>query len=458
MSDCNYYKVGGSLEYQHPTYVVRKADSELYEGLLNGEFCYVLNSRQMGKSSLRVHMTKKLKAQGVKCASIDMTRIGSHVTPEEWYGGVVSELLRGFSLSRKVNFSNWWRDREMLSPVQRLSEFIEDVLLLELSRIIVIFIDEIDSIIKIPFRDDFFAFIRACYNQRADNSDYQRLTFCLLGVATPSNLIADRNLSTPFNIGRAIELTGFKLSEAKLSLTQGFVGKVNSPEDVLAAILTWTEGQPFLTQKLCKLVVEQVATNVAADGVTDVTDRFVEKDKVFGETDNSSATSAKESVATWVEELVRSHIIDNWETVDEPEHLRTIRDRILWSPRKEQLLLLYRQILQHGEVRAKDTPEQMELRLSGLVVKQQGKLQVYNRIYGSVFNLNWVDEVLAEAGLLLEELETPTSSQTEIQALEQMANEALQLFESQQIEALLLAIQAGQRNDQSLELIRAAVS
>src|ERR687886_1048845 len=106
MSDENYYKVGGSLEYQHPTYVVRKADNELYEGLINGEFCYVLNSRQMGKSSLRVQMMKKLKEQGVKCASIDMTRIGSHVTQAEWYAGVISELLRGFSLARKIHFSD----------------------------------------------------------------------------------------------------------------------------------------------------------------------------------------------------------------------------------------------------------------------------------------------------------------------------------------------------------------
>ncbi|MEQ8463872.1 hypothetical protein [Coleofasciculus sp. E1-EBD-02] len=81
MSDSDYYKIGGSLEYHHPTYVVRQADAQLYQGLINGEFCYVLNSRQMGKSSLRVQMTKKLKAQGVKCAAIDMTRIGSHVTP-----------------------------------------------------------------------------------------------------------------------------------------------------------------------------------------------------------------------------------------------------------------------------------------------------------------------------------------------------------------------------------------
>jgi WD40 repeat protein/O-acetyl-ADP-ribose deacetylase (regulator of RNase III) len=413
MSDYNYYKIGGSLEYQHPTYVVRQADYELYEGLTNGEFCYVLNSRQMGKSSLRVQMMKKLKEQGIKCASIDMTRIGSHVTPSEWYAGIISELLRGFGLARKVNFSTWWREREILPPLQRLRELIEDVLLAEFTQKLVIFIDEIDSIIKIKFKEDFFAFIRACYNQRVDNPEYNRLTFCLLGVATPSDLIEDKNVSTPFNIGRAIELTGFQLQEAT-SLTQGLAGKTVQPQALMSEVLVWTGGQPFLTQKVCKLIL-------SAEEAIPVGDE-----------------------AAWVENLVRSRLIENWETQDEPEHLRTIRDRILWSQRKEQLLQLYQQILQTGVVKALDKPEHMELRLSGLVVKQQGKLRVYNRIYGSIFNQNWVENVLTEVSLLPELPETLTSSKAEILALEQAGLRALQMFEFGNIKALLKAMQAGQ--------------
>jgi adenylate cyclase len=98
----------------------------------------------------------------------------------------------------------------------------------------------------------------------------------------------------------------------------------------------------------------------------------------------------------WIENLVRSHIIENWESQDEPEHLRTIRDRILRvGERTAQLLRLYKQIVQYGEVVADDTPERMELRLSGLVVKQLGKLKVYNNIYAAVFDDNWVDKELA---------------------------------------------------------------
>lgn len=368
----DYYQVGGSLEYQHPTYVERQADHDLYRSLKSGNYCYVLNSRQMGKSSLRVQVMKRLKQEGIRCGSIDITGIGSNVTPAEWYGAIVSELLRGFGLTQKIDFKIWWREREILSPIQRFKEFIEDVLLNEFSQQVVIFIDEIDSILKISFKDDFFAFIRACYNHRVDNPDYKRLTFCLLGVATPSNLIQNKE-QTPFNIGEAIELTGFSLEQAKLALTTGLIEQADNPERVLAEILAWTGGQPFLTQKVCRLV------------------QSLEKPI-------SSGTEASSIAA-----LVRQHILDSWEAQDEPEHLRTIRDRILRNQTQAgQLLGLYQQVLDQHALDPTDglvadgSSEQMELRLTGLVVNHKGKLQVHNQIYAEVFNHRWVEQALAD--------------------------------------------------------------
>lgn len=365
------YQIGGSLPETAPTYIIRQADQALYRSLLAGEFCSVLNARQMGKSSLVVQTIKRLRGDGITCITLDLSDLGSQqISLEQWYGGVAFKILSGLQLFNIQDFVAWWQTHQTLSPVQRLGELWNQVIFPQVGGKIVVFVDEIDSVLSFqePL-DDFFSWIRSCYNQRALNPNYRRLSFTLLGVATPADLIQDPQ-RTPFNIGTAIDLQPFTKEEIA-PLSQGF--QLRDPklcQALLGEILDWTGGQPFLTQKLCAIVSGALQRN-------------------------QGENLEIEQVKPWVKTIVEHEILTAWETQDEPIHLRTIRNRLLRSATQgTQLLDLYDRVLSQGTLPLENSPEQSQLRLSGIVRCFNGHLQVYNPIYAHIFSRDWLSTVI----------------------------------------------------------------
>ena len=370
-----FYITGGTLPTGAPCYVERQADTDLLDGLLSGEFCYVLSTRQMGKSSLMVRTAQRLRQNGRAVVLLDLTAIGYNVTPEAWYDGLLT--LLGEQLNRSDELEDFWEEHSRLGPLQRWMTALVQVVLPLLDHPLVIFIDEIDAVLSLSFSvDEFFNSIRECYNRRAQDPAYRNITFCLIGVAAPSDLVKETRVS-PFNIGRRIVLSDFTQEECH-PLLAGFTPIASSSKErelLLSRILHWTDGHPYMTQRLCSAIIEAltVANSVALSSET-----------IWSEVDRHC------------EQLFLTH-----QARDVDANLAFVRNRLLDGVIDiAGLLDMYDKVYRGARVPDDDTsPFCTNLRLSGIVRVEGGVLKVRNRIFECVFDRAWVRENMPNAEL-----------------------------------------------------------
>ncbi|MCB0195617.1 MAG: transporter substrate-binding domain-containing protein, partial [Anaerolineae bacterium] len=350
----DYFVEGGTLLPDAPSYVKRPADDELFNLTMRGNYCHILTTRQMGKSSLMIRTGYRLEKEGVRTAKLDLTNIGISDV-ETWYLDLLDTLTAQLKLS--VDLDEWWQSQASLGVIRRFNKFLLDVVLEEIKDPIVIFVDEIDYISQASFSDDFFAAIRSLYNARARDPIFKRLTFVLIGLASASDLIQDRT-RTPFNIGQNIILNDFAATELA-TLQKGLeTAYPAQSRAILDRIYYWTDGHPYLTQKLCKEVVSSQVTN-------------------------------------WSNKQI-DHLVEQFFLSEQRQDTRNIpfvKDYLTSSAQNRSMLNLYKKIYQGQSI--KDDPRsslQQQLKLSGIVKVESNCLRVRNKIYRQVFDTEWVNQ------------------------------------------------------------------
>lgn len=363
-----FFVTEGTLSQGAESYVVRQADQQLLATLEAGDFAYVLDSRQKGKSSLMVRTRLALDQRGIRSALLDLQRFGSNVDAERWYGSLL--LAFGEQLGMEDRVLALWEGDRRGGPMLRFFRTIEKAVGESVGRCVV-FVDEIDFVRSLPFStDEFFAGIRECHNRRASGSA-TGLTFCLLGVATPSELIRDVRI-TPFNVGKRIELTDFTLEELssyKTPLSQG--GRNGAA--LLGRIHHWTAGHPYLTQKLSSAVVADHSIR-SSSGVDRLVEAMFFSLKARTEEPNLSDVSRR---------VLESSI-----------------EGVAQDEARARMLETYRQV-RESRVKDDDTdPVVSVLKLSGLTRVLNGYLVVRNRVYFRAFDRSWVEANLPEAEAL----------------------------------------------------------
>jgi tetratricopeptide (TPR) repeat protein len=355
-------QVGGAVP-PDKAYVVRRTDDELLRALKEGEYCNVLCPRQMGKTSAIMRIRSKLRGEGCRTALIDIAgRLGTPINAEDWYLGLLRECSSQFKLNCDVRA--WWEASSEPTANQKLLTFFREQMLGAFSDRFVVFLDEIDHTLNLTYTDDFFVAIRSFYNDRAAEPDLRRLTFCLVGVFTPNELVKQRRTTT-YNIGRTFELEDFDPERDDLSQLAGALSTDPSQGNaLLRAVLRWTGGQPYLTASACKKVAAAgIDSAEAVDRL--VEDVFLSSEKPLEDSDGTHFVN----ISRFLEQRVSA--------------LRETAD-------------LYRRILRGREERESPTPAVVALKLSGLVKSDRnGRLVVRNRIYLRRFDEDWAMIVLS---------------------------------------------------------------
>ena len=238
-------------------------------------------------------------------------------------------------------------------------------MLAEVAEPVVVFVDEIDTTLSLAFTDDFYAAIRYLYVARSTDSRLRRLSFVLIGVATPADLIRDPK-RTPFNIGERVDVTDFTPQEA-LPLVAGLGLPTEKEQQMLDGVLAWTGGHPYLTQRLCRSLVEQPSQGWTAAAVEPVVaETFLGR---MSEQDNN---------------------------------LLFVRDMLTErapKPFKQEVLTTYREIYRARQpvLDEEQNLVKSHLKLSGVVRREGKHLQVRNQIYQEVFGEQWIREHLPES-------------------------------------------------------------
>lgn len=349
----------GTVQAGSGVYIHRRVDDQLAELCRAGTYAYVLTARQMGKSSLMVATAEQLMREGIRCATIDLNRVGAgkDITVEQWYLSVLIRTAKDLGLESP---GRWWREHSSTSVAERLTDYFEDVVLTQIEQRVVVFIDELDMTLRLSFRDDFFAALRHLYNQRSRQPELSRLSFVLIGVATPSDLIENPE-QTPFNIGRALEVTDFTTEEAS-ALLPGMNVLPEQEQDVLQWVLSWTGGHPYLTQRLCRAVALRSQSHWTAADVDHLVNQTFFSDAGEGD-----------------------------------DNLQFVRDMLLRRAARVQgvdpaeVILTYDRVRRHERVVDDDRSVIVShLKLSGVVRGRNGFLETRNRIYERAFGAKWV--------------------------------------------------------------------
>jgi hypothetical protein len=243
----NPYRAAGT--FSGPSYTERSADRELRRAVQqNQRYPFILAPRQSGKSSLLCRLRADLDPNVFRCGFVEFSTFKR--TELDNYDQFLVCLFLVFSETLcvpEINVTGKPK-KDLLALVATVSQ-----------PRVVLLLDEIENLLRSPFKDIFFSTIRKIFNDRAirNQTELERVQFVLAGVVTGvEELITDAGRS-PFNVGIPIQLDDFTLEEVK-NLCLHLDGPCGSacPPGLPERLYHHAGGSVYLTQLLLERLWE----------------------------------------------------------------------------------------------------------------------------------------------------------------------------------------------------------
>jgi hypothetical protein len=224
-------------------YVVRKADEQLERLINKRDYAALIGPRLSGKSSMLMRQWSRLRESPLYVPVYLSFGQLRNLSEADWYGQVHLQIARQTNGLLPV-------PRDPAPHALALQE--EIVMALEgplNGKVLVVLLDQIEATPD-TVSTGFFATLREMFVNRAMRSPLRNVVFVLAGRFIPDELIKDPAIS-PFRVTEIIYV-----EDATLEGITGLVSWLGNEKrqlssDVPARIFEWTEGDLYLTHKLC---------------------------------------------------------------------------------------------------------------------------------------------------------------------------------------------------------------
>ena len=247
---------GDAVKLRDRFYIDRDADGRLKRQVTQaGTVTTIRAPRQTGKSSLLVRGIQQARQNRAKIVHLDLQRLDNQdlSSPERFLRYLADYIVRKLRLNMAV-VEKLWRGSQ--GPQEKLTYLLEDFILPASDSLLILAVDEADTLLQTSYHNDFFGMLRAWHNSAAYDEQWEKFNLVFAISTEPYLLISDIHQS-PFNVGLKLYLEDFNEIQVRdLNWRHG------SPvqEKEIPGLMELLSGHPYLTRKaLYTLVTENLS-------------------------------------------------------------------------------------------------------------------------------------------------------------------------------------------------------